>query len=182
MGWCYLSWCVTGQHKREKKGGKLLINALMELPSDVVFIYFECFRLKIILRLEWSFLNTPSFFVLMRVCLHKRREIWRILIALSSDGCVLILNTLDGRQLCGLMKLSSSIIFLLKNCQLIIYISSLLFTHQSYRMENQLNSKWLQNPMADLKPLMLLDLMVLMFREHPRGLTMTLAMMIVDTK
>ncbi len=25
--------------REEKKGGKLLINALMELPSDVVFIY-----------------------------------------------------------------------------------------------------------------------------------------------
>jgi len=36
--------------------------------------------------------------------------------------------------------------------------------------------------MAGLKLSMLLDLMDLMCREHPRGLTMTLAMMTVDIK
>lgn len=42
-----------------KEGGKLVINAFMELPSEVAFhVYYLCEmhnRLKIILRLEWGF-------------------------------------------------------------------------------------------------------------------------------
>ena len=36
----FLSRCVTARQENERGKGKLLINALMELPSDVVFIFW----------------------------------------------------------------------------------------------------------------------------------------------